>query len=58
MRYSAYVILNAIVAFVAFLIVAAIFLSLPSPAGVGLLVVFGLLLLLGFGMSVAWRIGP
>ena len=54
MRFSRYILLNAAVAFAAFLLLAAVFLSTLGGAAFGWLLAFGLLLLLGFGLSVVW----
>ena len=55
MRYSAFVALNAALAIVLFLILAVVvLLALPGPAGVGVTGALGLMLLAGFGLSVAW----
>jgi hypothetical protein len=54
MRYTNYVILNAILILIVFVIFAGAIFSIGGPAAVGVIIVLGLILLLGFGMSVAW----
>jgi len=54
MRYTHYVILNASIAFVFFVFLAVLFVLLLGPVGFLVALVFGLFLLLGLALSVAW----
>ncbi len=54
MRYTAYVALNAALCLIIFVFFAAIASLFPAPASIALVLFIGLVLLIGFGMSVAW----
>jgi hypothetical protein len=54
MQYTNYVILNAVIAIVFFLFLAGAFISIAGPAGFGLALLIGIVILFGFCMSIAW----
>ncbi len=54
MRYTNYVILNAAISIIFFVIFSVVFLSLLGWVGLWLVVLFGFVFLVGFAMSVAW----
>jgi len=54
MQYSSYVALMAGISIFFFLLFAAVIFSIAGPAGWGFVLFLGFILLLGFGMSIAW----
>ncbi len=54
MRYSRYVLLQGIIGGLLFLVLAAVFLAVGGSGAAGFVVFFGVIALLGFGLSVAW----
>ena len=54
MEYSSYVALQFGIGVVVFIFIAAILLSAIGAGAVGLVILFGLVILLGIGLSIAW----
>ena len=54
MRYSTYVLLQAVIGGLVFLVFAALFLAIGGSAATGLVALLAVFIVIGFGLSVAW----